>query len=84
MGARVQLAEGLKKRMLRVDAPEPKVRHPAAPQDALALKPLESALDRVNGSADPPDELAGVELGTRDRREKREEPCSRLAARKCG
>lgn len=84
VGARVQLAERLKEWVLRIDAPEPKVRDPSAPDDALALKALERALDRVHRSADPPDELSGVQLGTGDRREEREEACRGLAARERG
>lgn len=80
VGARVQLAERLKEWVLRVDAPEPKIRDPPAPDDALALKALERALDRVHRSADPPDKLTGVQLDTGDRREEREEPCRSLAA----
>ena len=79
MGPRVELAERQEQWMLRIDAPQPQVRDPTAAHDALSFESLQGALDRMDGSTDPPDELAGMQLRTRSRREQREQARGGLA-----
>ena len=79
MGPRVELAEREEQWMLRIDAPQPQVRDSTAAHDPLALQALERALDRMNRSSDPPNQLAGMQLRARSRREKREQARGGLA-----
>lgn len=65
--------------MLGIDAPKPQVPDPTAADDPLALQPLERALDRVDRSADAADELAGMQLRARNRRQECEKARGGLA-----